>query len=323
MVEHPPGRGRPRCGAGGLNAVVGSFLSAVGAAFAFGVASLLQEEGARRSPRRDRPGLRLLAGFLRQPVFVAGTLLDVAGFVLTFVALRSLPLFAVEATVSSSIAVTAIGSALRGERLARTGRAALGAIVVGLALVGSAALPEPPPTLSGSGRLALLAGVPVLALLGSAAGRRAGGRGGDAAALGGLAGLGFALFGVSSRVLPDAGWAGDPLLGAAVAYVVLGVLFYGAALQRGSVTGVTASTVAAETVLPALAGLALADGARAGLGPMAAAGFLLTTAATLALVLSCGKTAGQRRQGPEFCPEGADPGLTPSRPVILPPLLPS
>ncbi|HEV3365655.1 MAG TPA: hypothetical protein VG795_16245, partial [Acidimicrobiia bacterium] len=113
-----------------------SFAAALAAAFVFGVASLLQEDGARRSPERRDVGPALLREFLRQPAFVLGSALDAVGFVLTFVALRRLPLFAVEATVSSAIAVTAVGSVLRGERLSRAGRAAVVAVILGLALIG-------------------------------------------------------------------------------------------------------------------------------------------------------------------------------------------
>jgi hypothetical protein len=262
-----------------------SFAAALAAALAFGVASLLQEDGARRSPVRRDVGFGLLGALLRQPAFVVGTALDAAGFILTFVALRRLPLFAVEATVSSAIAVTAIGASRRGHRLGRTGRISVVAVIFGLTLIGSSALPEGPPAISGLGRLALLAGVPTLAAAGFGLGRVV--RGPVAApALGASAGLAFALFGVAGRVLPHAPFLQDPLAWAAAAYVVLGVLLYGAALQRGPVTAVMASTTAVETVLPALAGLALADGARAGLGPVAALGFAVTTAATLALVRS-------------------------------------
>jgi drug/metabolite transporter (DMT)-like permease len=274
-----------------------SFAAALAAALAFGVASLLQEDGARRSPVRRDVGFGLLGALLRQPAFVLGTALDAAGFVLTFVALRRLPLFAVEATVSSAIAVTAIGAARRGQRLGRTGRFSVVAGVFGLTLIGSSALPEGPPTISSLGRLALLAGVPALAAAGFGLGRAV--RGPVAApALGALAGLAFALFSVAGRVLPHAPYVQDPLAWAALAYVALGVLLYGAALQRGPVTVVMASTTVVETVLPALAGLALADGARAGLGPVAALGFVLTTVATLALV----RTSRNNVPG---CPESA------------------
>jgi len=278
-----------------------AFASALAAAVAFGVASLQQEDGARRSPARRDVGLRLLADFLRQPAFVAGTALDAAGFVLTFLALRHLPLFAVEAAVSSAVAVTAIGAAMRKtnrERLSRVGRAAVAAVVLGLVLIGSSALPEGPPTLPTSGRLALVCVVPALAAAGFAVGRRL--QGSLAApALGGLAGLAFALFGVASRVLPHAPNPADPVAWAGVAYIALGLLLYGAALQRGPVTAVMASTTVVETVVPAVVGLALADGARAGLGPVAAVGFFTTVVATLVLVRSSSSVPGRPDSGPD------------------------
>jgi len=284
--------------------VILSFAAAVAAALAFGVASLLQEDGARRSPVRRDVGPGLLGALLRQPAFVLGTALDAAGFILTFVALRRLPLFAVEATVSSAIAVTAVGAARRGQRLGRTGRFSVVAVIFGLTLIASSALPEGPPGISGLGRVALLAGVPALAAAGFGLGRLL--RGPAAApALGALAGLAFALFGVAGRVLPHAPFVQDPLAWAAALYVILGVLLYGAALQRGPVTAVMAATTAVETVLPALVGLALADGARAGLGPVAALGFVVTAAATLALV----RTSRNNVPG---CPESvADVPISP------------
>jgi drug/metabolite transporter (DMT)-like permease len=295
-----------------------SFTSALVAALAFGLAALLQEDGARRTPERRDVGLRLLRDLLRQRAFVAGIALDVAGFVLTFVALRNLPLFAVEATVSSAVVVTAIGSVRRGVPLSRAGWAAVAAVVVGLALIGSSALPEGPPTLSGPGRLALLGGVPALAAVGFAAGRRL--RGSTAAlALGALAGVGFALFGVAGRVLPHAPYFQDPVAWAAVAYIGLGLLLYGAALQRGAVTGVMAATTAVETILPALVGLALADGARTGLGAVAAAGFMMTTIATLVLV-RCSRNSVPGR--PDLGPDLPVPTLSSSSLRVVPPLLP-
>jgi drug/metabolite transporter (DMT)-like permease len=293
-----------------------SFTSALAAAVAFGVASLLQEDGARRSEARGDIGLRLLAEFLRQPAFLIGTALDAAGFVLTFVALRGLPLFAVEAAVSSAVAVTAVGAARRGQRLGRAGRVAVAAVVVGLAFIGSSALPEGPPTLAGPGRLALLGGMPALAAAGFLVGRRIQG---EVAAplLGGLAGLAFALFGVAGRVLPHPPYVQDPLSWAALAYIALGILLYGAALQRGAVTAVMASTTAVETVFPAVVGLALADGARAGLGPVAAIGFLMTTVATLVLVRSSRTVPGR----PDSCPDLPLPDVSPSSSQVAAPLL--
>ncbi|MDQ1518360.1 MAG: hypothetical protein QOE80_4190 [Actinomycetota bacterium] len=265
--------------------MLASLVAALGAAVAFGIASVLQQAGARRPPFRRRIGIGLIADLARQPLFVAGVALDAGGFILTYLALRHLPLFAVESAVASAVAVTAVAARWVGDRLTLSERVAVGAVVVGLALVGASALPEGPPSLGSLPRLLLLAGVPALALLGVAVSARVAGRP-AAPVLGALAGTSFAFFGVACRVLPASGGLTDPLAWAAVAYAALGLVLYGAALQRGPVTAVAAATSAVEVLIPAIVGLALADGARRGLGGLAVAGFLLTVGATLCLIRS-------------------------------------
>jgi drug/metabolite transporter (DMT)-like permease len=265
--------------------MVGSLVAALAAAVAFGIASVLQQVGARRPAARPRIGPGLVADLARQPLFLLGIALDAGGFILTFLALRRLPLFAVESAVASAVAVTAVAARWVGDRLTGAERVAVAAVVVGLALVGASALPEGPPSLSWLPRLLLLAGVPALGLLGVAVSARVGERR-AAPVLGALAGTSFAAFGIACRVLPASGAPADPLAWAAVAYAALGLLLYGAALQRGSVTVVAAATSTIEVLVPAVVGLALADGARSGLAPLAVIGFLLTLGATLCLIHS-------------------------------------
>jgi hypothetical protein len=129
-----------------------------------------------------------------------------------------------------------------------------------------------------------------------------------------VAGLAFALFGVAGRVLPEGlglGLARQPLAWAAVAYAGLGLLLYGAALQRGPVTAVAASTAAVETIVPAAVGLFLGGGARPGLVPLAVVGFVVTTAATLLLVRPAG-TDGNVPGCPDSVPEPPMSGISPS-----------
>jgi hypothetical protein len=76
----------------------------------------------------------------------------------------------------------------------------------------------------------------------------------------------------------------DPLTWAIIPYGILGIAFYAAALERGSVAVATASQYASETVVPSIIGLAfLGDHAREGLGWLAASGFVVTVAAAVAL----------------------------------------
>jgi len=69
----------------------------------------------------------------------------------------------------------------------------------------------------------------------------------------------------------------DPMLYALIAYGALGLATFSAALQRGTVTTVAAVVVVAETVAPALAGIALlGDRAKPGLGVVAVLAFVAT-----------------------------------------------
>jgi hypothetical protein len=69
----------------------------------------------------------------------------------------------------------------------------------------------------------------------------------------------------------------DPMLYALIGYGALGPATFSAALQRGTVTTVAAVVVVAETVAPALAGIALlGDRAKPGLGVVAVLAFVAT-----------------------------------------------
>jgi hypothetical protein len=110
--------------------------------------------------------------------------------------------------------------------------------VLGLTLVGASSTDGGAPTLNWTGTALLVGGVPALALAALAFDHR------SAAALGAVSGVGFGGFALAGRLMPGHDGLGsvlsDPVLWAAVGYAVLGLGIYGAALQRGSVTAVTA-----------------------------------------------------------------------------------
>jgi drug/metabolite transporter (DMT)-like permease len=260
---------------------------ALAAAVAYGVASVLQGAAARRTSGGDSLDPRLLLRLARQGPYVLGLGLDVAGFGLSVLALRTLPLFAVEAAVASSIAVTALLAAVVLRQVpTRREAAALGGIGAGLLLLAASAAPDHPAVLPRAGGWIVLAVAGLLALVAWPAGRLTGERAG--VVLGALAGLAFGGVGVAARAVrtPHPLWHGvtDPLVPALAAFGLLGTLLYATALQRGTVTTATAALFAAETVGPAAVGLALlGDHARPGLGAVAAAGFAVTLAGCLAL----------------------------------------
>jgi drug/metabolite transporter (DMT)-like permease len=261
--------------------------AAVGACLCYGAGSVLQSLAAGRAGGQTLN----VRGFLRvgrQLPYVAGLMLDLAGFVLNVVALRSLPLFLVQSLVAASVGVTAaVAIPVLGARLTRAETISLCVLVTGLTLLALAARPGAGRPLPLAGQWALLALLPLMASVSMAAARRRGGA--SVMVLAGCAGADFAAVAVAARALayPRPWWHLVTELGAwaIVGFGVIAMLSFTAALHRGSVTVATAVMSGVETVLPSLIGLTLlGDRTRAGDGwALALAGFALTLAAVTAL----------------------------------------
>lgn len=263
--------------------LVGAFAAAV----CYGVGSVLQSVGARRATASRGVDVRLFGRLARQAPYVAGLSVDLVGFAASVYALRTLPLFLVQAAVAASIGVTALVAAQwLGLRLSRPEVGTLIGLGAGLILLALAARPEHVSPLPVAGRFALLAGTAVVVGIGVAAARLPARRG--AAALAVAGGLAYAGVGVAARVLavPHSvlGFFQEPVAYALVLYGLLANLLYATALQRGAVTTTTAVLLAVETVVPSGVGLAaLGDTARQGFAPVAAAGFVVTLGCALGL----------------------------------------
>ena len=251
-------------------------LAALVSALCYGVASVLQAKAARVDPAgTGRPLLRLL---VRLP-FVAGLLLDLAGFAAQFAALRVAPVFLVQAAQAASLAVTAaVATVVLHIRLSARDWIAVGTVCAGLAALGLSAGPESAGATGLTFRAGLVVAVLLLAGAGLAAARLAEPAG--SAAFGLVAGLGFGVVAVSARALTSvtpSRLLTDPATYALVVGGVIAFLFYARGLQRGLVTAVTAATVAGETLLPAVVGIiAFGDHTRPGTVPLAFAGFAAT-----------------------------------------------
>jgi drug/metabolite transporter (DMT)-like permease len=258
-------------------------MGAFGAAVLYGVGTVLQAEGLRRSARSTAASLpgRIQAGWL----YAVGLALDGAGFLASVAALRSLPLFIVESAVASSVAVTAILAAIfLGGRLDRPTVVAL--LVVGVGLVGLAAgaVEGPAKTLAGPAAVLLLLLTVPTAVLGVIGYRLSPAPGVPLLAV--VAGLGFGGAGVAARTLSLNGWKvlTDPVAWSLLVYGVLALAAFGLALQRGSVTVVAAVTFSIETVVPAAVGLIwLGDQIRAGFAWATVLGFVLTLGGSVRL----------------------------------------
>lgn len=263
------------------------WLCAVVAAVAYGVASVLQAVAAR-AVGGGEGGVdpRLLVRVFRQWRYVLGTGLDVVGFLAQLVALRALPLFAVQAALAASLAVTAVVAAMViGARLHTREWTAVGLVCAGLGLLGASAESEGSAPVGFGFHVALLVAAAVMAAGGVLAGRAP--KQVRSPALGLVAGLEFALVALAGRIIATNSLGAilsDPAVYTIAAAGALGMLFYASALQRGSVTTATALMVVGETVLPSLIGvLTLGDTTRPGFGVVAGAGFVLAVVAALVL----------------------------------------
>lgn len=303
-------------------------LTSILAALSFGVASILQAVGARGEPVADGIDPWLLLRMLRHPAFLLSLLLSVSGFLLHLVALRSLPLFAVQPVIASSVAVTAVVQAVLGqEPLNRRGWSLVATVCLGLVLVTSAAVPGAAVHPSTGRRALLLLAVAAIAVLAWPSGRVSGARG--SSLLGMLSGLGFAVVAICGRAFPSLAPGAllrDPATAALICGGGLAFLLYSTALQRGTVITATAAMVVGNTIAPVLVGvLALGDRFRSGWAPAAVLGLVLAGTAVILLhdPREAPGTAGHRRhprrptvpdptsQNPAAGPTSQDPAAGP------------
>jgi drug/metabolite transporter (DMT)-like permease len=253
--------------------------AALAAAVVFGVAAIMQAVGARRVPPATGLDPRMLLKLLRQPVFVAAVLLNVLGFLLHLVALRALPLYLAQGGIAASLVVTAaLAVRVFGDRLRTAEWLAVAAVFAGLGLMTTASGPTGVDRAGAGFMLGLCVALALIAVAGLVVSRSH--RPLVPAALGTLAGLGFAVDSVAIRVLP--GFTPLELAQSGATYVFLAsaglsFLLYSIGLQRGAVTAATAPMIVMQTAVPAVVGvLLLDDGVRSGLLPVALVGLVLT-----------------------------------------------
>lgn len=260
-----------------------SLAAALVAAACFGVASALQAKGAARVPAGS--GARGLVRIARQWVYLLGLACDGVGFLAELVALRRLPLFAVQGAIAASLAVTAVVAVpLLGARLSGREWTAVLGVCVGLAALGLSAGTEGTPAVSAAFRWGLVAATGLLVVAGLAAARLPARS--RCVGLGFAGGLGFGVVAIAARILP--GFAPSVLLREPATYVLVAAgvtafVCYTTALQYGAVAA-TAGLVVGETVVPAAVGvLFLGDTTRPGYWPVAVGGFVLAVASAVTL----------------------------------------
>jgi hypothetical protein len=227
----------------------------------------------------------------RSARYLTGLALDVAAWALSLLALRSLPVYVVQAVLASSLGFTVVFARIwRGSRMRRRDLAAVLGLIPALAVIAYAGREQAAPVIDGrtTWYLTIFGAVTVAAAaVDLVAGRRS-----SVAAL--LAGLAFSATALAARVVPIDHPLGHtllhPLVWVVAATGVAGTMAYAAALRRGPVGPATAQLWAVEVVVPAAVAIPLlGDGVRPGWLPPA----IVAVAAVVALtaVLAAGPGA--------------------------------
>jgi len=297
--------------------MVVSLLAALLAALCYGVASVMQAIAVRAASRRSMAEAAqagqgvdagLLVRMLRQGLFLASILIDLVGFIGQLVALRRLPLFAVQAIIASNLAVIAVCAAwLMRARLALREWLAVVGVVVGVGLLGLSVGAEGATKVGSAFELGLIVAVAAIGVSGFAVARLPNPV--RTPALGAIAGLGYAVLAVSARILPGFGLlqlVKSPATYTLIAAGIVSFLLYATALEGGSVTIATAGVILAETMPPAIVGVIfLGDTTRHGLTAVAGLGFALAVVCAVALA-RFGEGNADRPPQPEPPPQRAE-----------------
>jgi hypothetical protein len=302
------------------------YLLLVLAAVSYAVGILAQTVAARRTEIRDRVDPGLLVRLAHDRLFLLGFAGQIGGFVLTYFARATLPLYLVQAGAAAAVGLAAVGGVLLlGWRVRAVEVVVLVAMTLGLVLMVSGALPSTAYDMSTSLTLALVGILALTALLAIPAARLRGARG--AVALGALAGVAFAVLAVACRPIADDALV-DQLLSAPLWIVVVSALvgqaLMTAGFQRGSSTATAASMDAVSTVIAALVGLALlGDRIAAGHTATVLAGLVLVVAAVVALaavaaVAPEAATLPAPRPAPSAAPSPAPPPAPSPAPSPVP-----
>ena len=281
-----------------------ALLAAVAAAVGYGVSTVLEAVGTRRSPG---------VSALRQPLVLGALVLDGVAWLLSLLALDRLPLFVVQSVQASSVVVTVVlARFVLGARTRRRDVVAVAVVVASLVVVAGGSGEQPavtPPRGFATGML-LVAGVLVVA----AAASYARGGGGLLAV---VAGLGYSGAAVAARGAHASGdllaTVTQPLAVVVLVCGAVGVVAYLRALESGSAGGTAALSSVVEVLVPGVVGVVvLGDTVRHGwVVPVV----LALLAAVVACVVLARSPANEMAEGADAPgPRPGTSGVTGARP---------
>ncbi|MEO9221699.1 MAG: hypothetical protein ABI251_07975 [Mycobacteriaceae bacterium] len=279
-------------------------LTALVACFGYGISSVLQAYGARRSAAAAQargatghvtatgaPTMASTVAAVLTVWFIIGSCLDVVGFVGGAISARLIPLFLSQTIISANLVVTAVlGTFVLGIRLHRRDWMAISTVILALVALGVAAGNEGGGYGDPAMHWGLLAASLLVLVLGQLVVRRLGSGGAVAAGL--IAGLLFGAVAIAVRIVDGVDpvhfsvLVADPASWTIAIAGIGGFYLHTVALQLGSVNGATAALVAGETVVPGIVGvLLLGDTSEPGLGWLAVLGFVLAVGGAVAVAV--------------------------------------
>jgi drug/metabolite transporter (DMT)-like permease len=248
--------------------------AAVGCAVCNGTAVIFEKVGVNE----EKDTYKLLGNV----PYMFGILLDIIGWLLTLVAVKTLPLFLVQSIIAANIVITALlDQAILRRRLPRYGYRLILVIVIGLVALAMTAAPTTTiiPITAVVYWCSIL-GLAAMSLLGAILVRRPAKS--SAIALAVIAGISFGAVSIIGRLLITNVAVGhlliNPLMWILVAYSGLGMLLLTLGLRHATATTVNAVSVTFQTVAPTIIGLSL-------LGDTVRTGYWLITIAALAVTL--------------------------------------
>jgi drug/metabolite transporter (DMT)-like permease len=241
--------------------VAPALLYVAAAAICSGTATVLQAIGARQMPVHLRLDHVLVWRLLHNWTYVLALVLVGAGAALSFAALRSLPLFVVQAGRASSLGVAALlATVVLGARLRWVDFAALIGIATGLVLLAGSVRPTPALAV-GAMTHVVLAGTVVAVIAAAALALKIEPVARAGLVLATIAGVAFAVVAVAARTLPSlapAALVADPDAWTICVAGALGLALSALAVQRAAAVATTALLVGVETTLGAGLGMVLA-----------------------------------------------------------------
>lgn len=255
--------------------------AAVGCAVCNSVAAILQKTSSDKAAAIRGYDVGIFMQLIRQWPYATGIILDLAAGVFTLIAVNRLPLFIVQAIIACCVVLTAFLERIFLHRVLRL-QVYIAALVVliGLMFVASAAHGESAATVSTTLKYTLASLPLLLAVIGAVVVRVE--RKAGAFILAALSGFAFGGDSILGRVIvyPHPIWlvVERPIFWSLIAYGVIGMFFFTAALQRTLATIVNGLMTSTQTVVPLIAGIVLlGDTARNGLWLPVWIGCLLVT----------------------------------------------